>query len=201
MKILVSMPNTGMVYADFMLNVLKIKRPSEHHITWAMSSHALIYDSRNKAAAIAIKENFDYVLFIDSDMLPPEDVFNRMIAHDKDIVSGLYFKRCDPYLPVVYKTLKVNGNTVDYEVMQEWEDGLVKVDGVGMGCCLIKTDVFKAIGHSFFTPTLILSEDLAFCLRAREKGFDIYLDTTMIVPHIATHFVTEQNYINAITKK
>jgi len=34
---------------------------------------------------------YDYLLILDQDVIPPRDVIEKLMKHDKDIISGLYF--------------------------------------------------------------------------------------------------------------
>jgi len=61
----------------------------------------------------------------------------------------------------------------------------------GMGFMLIKKGVFESLQYPWFEPIHqsiknledFTSEDVAFCLKAREKGFEIFVDPTVIVGH------------------
>ncbi len=46
-------------------------------------------------------KNADYMFWLDSDMVVEGDAILRLMEHDKDIVSGLYFKKRD-LDPVMY---------------------------------------------------------------------------------------------------
>jgi len=67
----------------------------------------------------------------------------------------------------------------------------MSVGAVGMGFCLIKRRVFEELGASNLWPFAEImgvngkyqGEDITFCARAREKGFEIYLDPNVKVMH------------------
>jgi len=50
-----------------------------------------IISSRNKILEYASNNNYDYVLMMDSDVIPPENIIEELLKCHKDIVSGLYF--------------------------------------------------------------------------------------------------------------
>ena len=71
------------------------------------------------------------------------------------------------------------------------QQGLINVAYTGMGFMLIKRGVFEAIEYPWFKPIEkrighmvdFTMEDVAFCLRAREKGFKILIDPAVRVGH------------------
>ena len=72
-----------------------------------------------------------------------------------------------------------------------------KCGGVGFGCVLIKTDVLFEVAAKFktwFEPMNGFGEDLSFCWRARECGYDVLLDPNVKCGHIGHITVTEDFY-------
>ena len=141
----------------------------------------------------AEKVTTDYLLFIDSDVIPPPNTLKQLITADKDIISGLYFRRKWPYPPIIMQRRKgVEGMKNRYSFMMEYPRNMVvECDGIGMGICLIKTDVFKKIKPPWFVHNQAMTEDLAFCELAKESGYKIFVDTGLIGTHIDTIKITE----------
>jgi GT2 family glycosyltransferase len=69
-----------------------------------------------------------------------------------------------------------------------------------MGCCLIKSDVFKRIPEPFSPYKNIDGEDLAFCRKAQEKGYKIYVDTGVQAAHISPRYIDEDFYLRYMKK-
>ena len=150
------------------------------------------------------KHRFSHILFLDSDMAFPENVLERMLRHhDKGIVAGFYTLKGGNYSPVAmkYAPVTVSGPT-HYYYDEDYEDTgneLRRENIVGMGCTLIPTEVFDAIGPKPWFQYdntddgfPLVSEDVAFCRKAEQAGFDIWLDPTVKCGHVTTHVVTEQ---------
>ena len=70
----------------------------------------------------------------------------------------------------------------------------VRIHGGGMGCALIKSDVFQQIPYPWFTWVRytdehrgMLSEDLYFCEQCKKHGIPIYTDTRAGCGHLLRH--------------
>lgn len=190
-KILICIPSMEMVAAGFAQSLAMLQKKG-HETALCFETGSLIYDARNKLAQKAVEMGADYTMWFDSDMIFEPDTMARLLAQDKDIVSGLYFRRSPPYTPVAFKELDIEA--------RKWEDQnlpteLTKVGGIGFGCVLIKCDVLFEVAAKFgtwFEPINGFGEDLAFCWRARECGYDIYLDPSVKCGHVGHMIVTDK---------
>jgi len=172
---------------------------AERHAIQCMTvTNTLIHNARNQIADAAVERGVDYLFFLDSDCILPEDALKRLVHHDKDIVAGMYFQKRFPHLPVIY-SMNRKGT---FDIITDYPaDTLIDAGGVGMGVCLIKTSVLKKLGDNPFEPfpatpgcPAINGEDLAFCKRAKARNFRIYVDTGLQAGHCAERFITEEYY-------
>lgn len=194
MKVLMCIPYTGYIppQAAYSLPAMACYARSKGiEIDMLPIGMSLIYTARENAVKTMLQGDYDALLFIDSDMVVPMDLLVRLLEHDKDIVSGLAFKRFPPYEPCIFKKCDRDGT----EFYFDYPKGLVEIQGVGMACTLIKRKVFENVLQPWFFPEPKIGEDLAFCIRAREQGFKIYCDTTLICGHCNTEVVTEAHYL------
>ena len=76
---------------------LAMLQKSGHEVSIMFQVGSLIYDSRNRLAKQALKMSADYTMWFDSDMIFEPDTMRKLLADDKDIVSGMYFRRSHPY--------------------------------------------------------------------------------------------------------
>lgn len=173
-----------------------------------MKAGSLIYTSRNAIATEAIKMDADYVFWLDSDMVFKSDTLVRMLetlkANDLDILSGLYFRRVPPYSPVLFDKIEMDGEECDYSEFQSIPDGLFEVGACGFGCVLMKTDVFFDVQSKFgnmFAPIGNTGEDVAFCWRARQCGYKVFCDPSVICGHVGYSVVDEQFFKAFCEKK
>jgi GT2 family glycosyltransferase len=155
---------------------------------------------RNEAVKMAIEAGFDYILWMDDDMVIPvgEEIFSRLINHDKDIVAPLFFVRSKPYLPLLFKRVTfANGAMITYENILDYpKNTLVKCDGVGFGFIITKVEVFKKMKQPYFAYSDQYGEDLRFCEEASKVGAEIYCDTSLQVGHIAQPEVIFEEHFN-----
>ena len=143
---------------------------------------------RNTACEDALKAGFQWCMFLDDDVIPPPDAYFRLARHGADIVSGLYYRRQEPICPVA---MVMDGQGKPQWVTQ-WSppDSVVEVDLVGAGALLIHRRVLERIPRPWFEWEIGkkegggLSEDFAFCVKAKRAGFKICLDTSVRCEHI-----------------
>ena len=199
MNILIAVPCMDQVPAPFCQSLAQLKKVGNCVLT--MKSGSLIYTARNDLAKTAIQIDADYVFWLDSDMVFKPDILLRMMdtlkKNDLDILTGLYFRRVPPYSPVLYKKLDINSEfeTADYAEYSSIPDSLFEVAACGFGCVLMKTDVFYDVQGKFgnmFAPIGNNGEDVAFCWRARECGYKIFCDPSVICGHVGYSIVDDQ---------
>ncbi len=130
--------------------------------------------------------DFDYILFLDSDMRFPQDALERLLKHDVDMVGVNYSARVMPPRPIAIKSRSGDGallHTLDDST------GLEDVDAMGFGCVLIRREVFNELEElwpnsfhwDFDTEyrkgeRVLVGEDVFFCNRVREAGFTMWID-------------------------
>ena len=199
MKTLIAVPCMDYLEAQFVESLLDLKKVGECDIKLLKSS--LVYDARNQAAEFAVKNGYDYIFWIDSDMTFEPDTLERMFASigDKKFLTALCFSRRPPFKPCIYKQLDAERKGVAIEpkaeIMYDYpRDQIVQIDGAGFACVLQKVEMLdvmlSAYGVPFF-PIAGLGEDLSFCFRAKQIGYNMYADTSIKIGHIMRMSVDE----------
>lgn len=145
--------------------------------------------NRNVIIDQALKMGATHILFIDDDVLVPSDVIRRLLVHDVDIVSGLYLMRNFPHKPIAFDEVHNDGKCAHLE-LTPGRTGLVKVNGIGLGCCLIKSSVFNRLERPYIRLGELHKEhwddDISFFNRCREANIGLYLDLDVKCGHIAS---------------
>lgn len=199
MKTLIAVPCMDQVPVPFCQSLALLQKVGQ--CVLAMKSGSLIYTSRNDLATQAVQIEADYVFWLDSDMSFKPDTLVRMMdtlqKNDLDILTGLYFRRVNPFTPVLFDKLEIKGEECEWSEFKEIPDGLFEVGGCGFGCVLMKTDVFfdvHAKYNQMFAPIANNGEDIAFCWRARNCGYKIFCDPSVICGHVGYSVVDDQFY-------
>lgn len=166
--------------------------------------------ARNRIAQMAIAKNADYVLMVDNDVTLPKDVLVHMLEDAKDVCLGYYAHRNTDNLyngrVSVCRLNDENGNPYfNYPLESEYtaeemkamvDNGeyKVKIHGGGMGCALIKTEVFRTLQYPWYDWVNyaddhrgMLSEDLYFCEKCRKAHIDIFTDSRAGCGHLLRH--------------
>ncbi len=199
MKILIAVPCMDQVPFTFAQSLSTLEKIGECKLD--MKSGSLIYTSRNSLAMRAIQMEADYVFWLDSDMVFKSDTLVRMMdtlkKNDLDILTGLYFRRVPPYSPVLFDKLEQNGEITEFAEFNRSPDERFVVGGCGFGCVLMKTDVFFDVQSKFgnmFAPMGNNGEDVAFCIRARDCGYKIYCEPSIVCGHVGYSVIDDQFY-------
>ncbi len=147
------------------------------------------------------KLQYDYQLWIDSDIVFNLEAFYKLIWMDKDIAAGWYVTEDGRTTSVAHwleeDEFEQNGGVMNHEMV----DGIQKrrkpftCDYTGFGWVMIKKGVFEHpdMKYPWFAPQMqvfesgavqdMCGEDVSFCLEAIKAGFEIWCDPTIRVGH------------------
>lgn len=185
MRLAICLPCRDIVNTGFAYDLARLTAYwSANHVPKGGALHlftsqgTLIADQRENLVKEALKVEADYILFLDTDMRFPKDVFDRLAAHGQPIVAANYSTRGLPAKPVAFSNARCN----EYVYTAADSRGLQEVYAVGMGVMLIKADVFRTmpmpwfqIGYSTKNGALF-GEDIHFCHKAAANGFKTQID-------------------------
>jgi hypothetical protein len=172
-----------------------------------ISGCSVVSRARNLIAYDFLESDCTDLMFIDSDInFDANDIFRLMAWNSepkKGIVAGI---------PVARKKGKVYISTLDIDADQNVQMnnmGLVRAKRVATAFMIIRRDVFTTLrdahpewqyiddriqekpSYSFFdfksTPEGYVGEDYVFCDRAREHGYEVWIDPTIKLGHMGVH--------------
>jgi hypothetical protein len=193
-------------YADIMpstMDCLLRDLPSLGPVVYHRESlDALISRARSTAASIFLRSECDVLVMIDHDLGWQPGDLQRLIAgarHTRGVVGGLYPKRTFGK-GFASRILEEGAHAIPSNV-------LVEAEYVSTGFFAVHREVVEGVAATMpltngdfwplFLPMLsppradgrpeYLSEDWAFCERARNLGFPLYLDLAPVLTHTGRH--------------
>lgn len=181
----------GKVMVDFMMSFVACLN-CVPGVKVSSFSDSLVPRVRNIAAAAFLKTECEYLLFWDADIISQPRDIQFLLESTEPLLCGIYTKKQMELAPV-------------FNVLKGQEPvpcgGLVEVARSGTGFMRIHRSVFEAMKRAeiayfnhgeeqwnFFPVGVVngeyLSEDWAFCDRARELGFRVMLDSRIQTRHM-----------------
>ena len=150
----------------------------------------VLINQRERLIKQALEIKAEWVLWLDSDMMFPPTTLTRLLNHNEDIVGCNYMKRAFPFKSVAYK------DTTDWEswVPIKYSDKLETVEAVGLGCMLMRTEIFNDIKTPYFSFTYKedtedwLGEDFTLFKKFNKLGYEVKIDMNLSneVYHVGT---------------
>lgn len=206
-KLLIGTPAyTSMVHTDYLHSVMSYTQVNGLYFSiMTLGNESLITRGRNKIFSYFVHSDFDYLLFLDADILFPAQDLVKLIQHDKDLIGA----------PVILKDFE--REVLNYgKVLDDSQNPLLKVDRIGNAVMLISKQLAKDIaqkckenGDVFYHNNFYsrgdrafqdkeeiydcfkvgikdgeyLSEDYWFCKLAQELGYDVFVDISCSSVH------------------
>ena len=163
-----------------------------YHTERGNNSRESLARSQNLARRIAIDEGYDYLLSIESDIFVPPQIIQKLLVHGVKVVSVLYFigdrslgQRVPCItLPEFFEDIGAWGSRLlkPEEYGEYLNQGLKPVHAAGMGCCLIKREVFEKFIF-YYDPRVIGHSDIFFFQDCFINKIPVYVDTDILCHH------------------
>jgi predicted O-methyltransferase YrrM len=174
------------------------------HPVWRVRGYSAVDAARNQISTDALAAGFAELMWIDSDVAFDPDDIARLRAHNLPITCGLYPKKG----PRQFACEFLAGTPA---IRFGRRGGLMEVRYCGFGFTHTRRAVFETIQSAlglpvcnrrfgsplvpYFAPVVVsdpggawsISEDYAFCERARRCGFRVVADTSVRLWHIGPY--------------
>ncbi len=213
--VLIGMPTiSGMIPSVVVQSLLQLHKPLP--CAFMTVERQRVDKARNAIAIEALRVGADYLLFIDDDNPVPPDTLELFLKDDKDIVIAPIPSRNPdatgnhPLCAFYAREVEVDGEPLRlYKPIETFRDKgpLHRIDAGGCGCMLIKAKMLAAMfarynqymfefgdirfkekitvdGQEYDRRTM--GEDVEFCERAVDLGFEVWLDERVRPLHITT---------------
>lgn len=192
-KILIGTPFKDIAtdnYIKSLANLIIHTQAAGHEVAY-INEHGGLYDARDRICQRTMREHFDYMLQIDSDMTFPPDALCRFLDRNVDVITGVYVGKEEKHKPVLFTELhKDDENCGPYGLKhglnELMKDDLFEVAGCGAGFLLVREHIIRLMRihkHEWFRPYDGLGEDVSFCQRCTEMGIKIYADKSIPMGH------------------
>ena len=187
-KILIAIPTANNIEVTTFKAVYDLIIPDGYEADFQYFFGYQIDQIRNLIADWVVK-GYDYLFSVDSDIAFGRDTLVKLLAHDKDVVCGLYIQRIPGTHTLEVYEKNGQGGVSNIPVDKLPANKLYEIAGCGFGCTLVKKEVMTAIGYPQFKyysaidHKNTISEDVDFCKKALDKGYRIWADTAIVCGH------------------
>ena len=187
-------------YSQTYASLMQIEKPVGTVYVPAMGMS--IADNWNTIARIFLQSSAEWLFLVNDDHVYQPDVLHRLLAHDTDIVTGLYLSRYSPYAPVAFNLVDPNGGLYPLFLSKLRQTGLVPILACGDGALLIRRKVLEAIADPWWELGAKQRDkcdhDITFSAKVHQAGFQIYCDLDTIIGHITTMNIIPQQDENGL---
>lgn len=187
-RIFMAVPMIGQIHPSAYMAHLQLSKPPGTAI--ACTVRAMPDEARNGLAETALKHGYEYIFFIDDDMVPFHNelitLYNIMEDDTSiDVLSSFTYRRKPPYWPCVMKR-RPDGH---YDYIETRDVGLIDVDMTSIACTIIRTPILHRISKPWFAfetrDGVRYSEDVVFCEKVKAAGGRIVVNSDREVLHIS----------------
>jgi len=156
--------------------------------------HDSIVQSRNLLRKEFLKKDYDYFLSLEQDVIPPKDIVEKLLTHNKKVISAVYytwykFFGVPKLRPLIWADVENDNTKMRFmnsecrKALNSKESVLEKIKMCGLGCVLIHRSVLEKI--KFKVPENYSTfDDFVFCNDVRKLGEIVWADLSIQCDHI-----------------
>jgi hypothetical protein len=170
-----------------------------------LSYESILPMARNQLLTMAIENEYDALLFVDSDtFFNPLHIID-ILKDNRDVIALSVPNKSDD-----------EAYNVNYDLNKTSVDSYIKVESVGTGCVKLSKKVLKKLADNSketifrgkklknicqydFNNEAFVGEDINLCRKIHELGFDIWVATDTTCMHIGTK-IYQGNFKEYLTK-
>jgi len=163
---------------------------------------------RNESARILLVNDWDYLMFLDDDVLVPQHCFKMLYeaigSGSTGVVAGNTLVRTYPYPPMYFKYTSKTEKEAHLEHYYDYakisnrvdkDQPITEVDAVGFSCALIRGDLLREMKAPYFLTGTQNTEDVYFCVKIHNES-----PGTKLLGHygvITSHLVSQIVEVNS----
>lgn len=144
-------------------------------------------NGRNMVIDYARKDKFDYIFFLDADVVCHPEAIKMLIDINEGISAGLVCRRCEPYTsmkPWLNNYVKRLNGTGWYPKSDFRPDEIIDVAWTGNDCMMISKEIFNSQNYKWRITSPREAEDFSFCQDATKRGFKVKVHASIWTEHI-----------------
>ncbi|MFW9872070.1 MAG: glycosyltransferase family 2 protein [Candidatus Thorarchaeota archaeon] len=151
---------------------------------WDERSKIRLTNAQNLMRKKFLESDCTHIFILEQDLIPPKDIIEQLLSHDKEVVGGWYYITNHPR-----PCLSREWTLVDMKffpqipVMTDMaKERLMKCFLGSFGCSLIKRKVIEEIKFKSYVG-FVHHADTWFYFDCEKKGFEVWTDTDLLIPH------------------
>ncbi len=169
-------PHSPSFSASLALLMANVTRSTEFStlVLFMQQNISQICQGRDSAIQMAQEKSVSHLLFVDDDMIFPEDAAVGLLSRNKRIVGANYVRK---QFPISFVAKDLDGKPIN----SNGKSGIQSASLIGFGCILFDMDVFTKYPAPYFALDWTLdagyaTEDTVFCRAALKRGEEIFID-------------------------
>ncbi len=192
--LIVDNSSSSKYYKELSKRVKKYENFSVARVDRGISSREAQANSLNYIRDYFLANDFDYFMSIESDLIPPVDIVQRLMSHGKDVIGSIYLigfpdSSSQPPRPCLFQTVKQKdgvARTINLDPALGFGffgRGVQQIHGCGFGATLMKKNILEQFKFWYIHDDVIKHSDVLFYMDLHNAGVPVYVDTDLIVPH------------------
>lgn len=210
-RILIGITTAETVAHETMQSIYGLIIPENTETALSVVHSYNVADGRNKLVNIMLEQNFDYIFFVDNDIILPKNALIDLYNMNWYFTAGTYPRKelktlteKNPFT-TLYNHDERNKDVYCPTFMRFNDfpaDKLTQVDCCGFGCALIRSDLFNVIEKPYFffahedapkrgvRAEYCIGEDMYFCRKVVKSGLQIWAHGNVLCGHLGKFVYT-----------
>lgn len=197
LRILLGVASGGSPAAPFLESLARLRLPgSVASLERSVAVGNYIPAQRELIMSDALDGRFDYLFFVDDDIVLPPDALELLVQTSESdpataVTGGLYYSRDSARPVAVADWDSADTSTAHIPAFTSTSTGAVA--GVGFGCALLRIAAARKLTEPYFPAHVYIErrarqarqcdEDYLYCERVRRAGYVVRLDARVRCPH------------------
>lgn len=191
MRVLVAVPTYESIRPETFKSIYGLDRPDGCEVLFDYVRGYGAARARNLIAEETLRCGFDAVLMVDSDIVVPSGALGMLLEGSSPVVLGCYPRRGEDGGTEVFLPGQRDFTDANRVMAQDLPNGRFSAKGGGMGCALVRADVFRSVQRPWFRYVeyddgAVLSEDNYFCDLCTRNGIPIEADGRVRCGHVGS---------------